>query len=215
MFLIIYDHELQRITINWIRRTMETIKPLYEAFKKWSEQIYLLNQDIPAKFASRIFLGEGFWDYTFEVRVVPALFQILIDILKLPIWISWADLELGSDMVRIIYVFSEASKVEGIPGRVIIAQFSDDDREVELAINDERIRISTLLAGIGLLMVIKKFYLNKDVDMKETVTEFNERVKSILEEIKGEKERATDKEEITLTDLEEELKKDLGELVEY
>jgi len=212
MFLVIYDGNLQREVFEEIEKSPDDIKNLYLALKRWIEKIYLLNEDLPAKFASKVFMGENFWDYSMEVRVTPAVFQLLVDILELPLWISWADMELGAEITRLTLIFSSASKIEGIPGRVIVAQFSDDDRSMEILVEGKTYKISTLLGGVAILYAIKKRFMKQSIHIEELIKRINYEVEKTINEIRG---RITETEKLKkeveeLTDFEEELR-ELGE----
>jgi len=211
MFLIIYDEEMQNMVIDALNSSIIDIKKIYDAVKKWLEDIYLKDMDLPAKFASQVFMG-GFWDYAMEVRVTPAIFQILVDIMNLPLWVSWADMELGGELIRLILLFSTFSKVEGIPGKVIVAQFSDDDRPIELTRNKKSVKTTTLLGGIAVLYVLKRYYLKQNFDIDELLNRFNTEVSNLVNQLLIEEKEIEGEESIT--DLEEELRKGLGELFE-
>ncbi len=206
MFLVIFDEKLQRDVIEAIEMSSSDIEKIYSAVKKWIDFIYLKNLELPAKFASKVFMGD-FWDYSMEVRVAPAIFQILVDLLNLPLWVSWADMELESEIIRLVILYSSMSKISGIPGKVIVAQFSDDDRRIEISTGSKNISVSTLFGGIAVLYVLKKKYLRHKVDIDDIVNKLNLTIEGIINEILGEESV-----EEELTDLEAELRKELGEL---
>jgi len=199
MFLIIFDEKLQRDVMNTLDSENANVKKIYNSLKKWIETIYLKNYDLPAKFASKVFIGD-FWDFAMEVRVPAALFQILIDTIKLPLWVSWADMELGSDMIRLVIFYSSRSNVSGIPGKVIVAQFSDDDRVIKLTYPDtnKKLAVSTLLGGIAVLYTIKTKYMNEKIDVNSLVREYDRKIEEIINEIEKSEEISE------LTDLETE-----------
>ncbi len=199
MFLIIFDEKLQRDVIIAMDKDNALIKKMYESVKEWIETIYLKDYDLPAKFASKVFIGD-FWDFAMEVRVPAALFQILIDILKVPLWVSWADMELGSDIIRLVILYSSSSKVSGIPGKVVVAQFSDDDRVIKMTDpkSNKKTAISTLFGGVAILYTIKTKYMKEKVNVNEILEKYNKKVSEIINEIEKSEE------ESALTDLETE-----------
>lgn len=200
MFLIIFDERLQRDVISVLGGKSDAIERIYNEIKRWIEEIYLEDYDLPAKFASKVFIGD-FWDFSMEVRVPAALFQLLIDVMRVPLWVSWADMELGSDIIRLVILYSSRSKVTGIPGKVIVAQFSDDDRVINLTYEGKgkKIAVPTLLGGVAILYTIKEIYMREGVDISQIISNFNQKVSKIINEIKEKREQGE------LTDLESEL----------
>lgn len=170
--------------MNTLERERSSIKKVYDVVKKWVEAIYLKNYDLPAKFASKVFISD-FWDFSLEVRVPAALFQLLVDIMKVPLWVSWADMELGPDMIRLVILYSSKSSVSGIPGKVVVAQFSDDDRVIKLTYPDtnKKVDIPTLLGGVSVLYTIKTKYMKEEVDINEITKKFDEKIRGIINEI--------------------------------
>jgi len=203
LFLVIFDDDLRKKTLKNYIRLQDVVEGIHRDLRKIVDKIYLSEDaSLPAKFASMIFMGEDFWDYSLETRVIPALFQIMIDILALPMWVSWYDLEIGEELIRLTVFFSEGTKVKGIPGRVIVAQISDDDREIEIVSDNERIKLTTLKGGITLLLTIKKDILGHSLNINELRRGLLVRVEETIKSISGKREEIEE-----LTDLEAELKK--------
>jgi len=189
LFLVIFDDTLRNLTLANYKSNSALIEEIYQDFKKIIEKIYSgEDPNLPAKFASYVFLGEDFWDFSLETRVVPALFQIMVDELDLPLWVSWYDLEIEEELVRLTVFFAEANKIEGVPGRVLVAQISDDDRELTMKLNDEELTITTLKGGISLLLTIKENILGKSPNIEHLRRKFLKRTESILKKIISEEE---------------------------
>ena len=184
MIFVIFDQRLRNATLRIITAEKDKVGKIYRILKFWLDKIFDFAQedpDLPAKFVSAVFFKGESWDYSLEVRVPAAVIQLLITVMKLPLWINWADMELGEEIIRLIYIFSSGSEVKGIPGQVIVAQLSDDDREVDIEMNGNKMRITTLLGCVALLYTIY-VWLYKTIDENKIIKEFNELVKSKIHE---------------------------------
>ena len=184
MLFIIYDEKLRQEVLQTYLEEKEDIEKLYNKVIEWINGLYNRGSIIiPAIFASKIFLGDETWSVSMHTRAIAAIFQLIINVSKLPLWSFWGDMELGNETIRLIYIFSSASKVSGIGGRVIVCQFSDDDREVEVFLNnDKKIKITTLLGGISVIYTILKKYSKKNVDLDSLIKSIEEEYNSIVSE---------------------------------
>jgi len=210
MFFVVFDENLRHQTLKITNAKSDLVNILYSAIRKNIDKVLSKSPDIPAKFASKVFFSDNFWDYSMEIRVVPAILSLLIAEMKLPLWVSWADLELNEEIVRLVFLFSSKSEVKGIPGRVLVAQFSDDDRLVSLDFEGNKLQFSTLYYTAALLIAIKKLVKDNE-PIESIIPKFESKVDSVLKSVLPQEKVAeeTKKEEIKVdfTDLEEELKK--------
>ncbi|MGQ4891878.1 MAG: hypothetical protein ACP6IP_05225 [Candidatus Njordarchaeia archaeon] len=167
MLFVIFDPEFREEVISNYLNEKKEIEKIYKTLNRWINDVYNRGSlKIPAIFSSKVFFGDDTWNPAMQTRAIAAMFQLLINSFELPLWVFWGDVELENETVRLVYVFSNASKVEGIKGRVIISQFSDDDREVVLECKGKEVAIKTLLGGCAVLYSVYKRYNNEPVDMR-------------------------------------------------
>jgi len=223
---VIYDPEFRDEVFSYYINNRKEIEQIYERVVSWIDLLYSRGSIIiPAVFASKILLGDDVWDIAMQTRAVAAIFQLLINVFKLPLWVFWGDVELEGETIRLIYIFSSASKVEGLRGRVIICQFSDDDRELSIDYKGKELSIRTIMGGVSVLYTVYKKYGGSSKPFKSLLAEadkifekiMNEAISKALEEKVEEKriEREKVKKELETLDiplLDEELKEfDLNE----
>jgi len=218
LLFVIFDSELRNKVLETFLKEGDTVDKIYKFLLSSIDRIYNTeNLNAPAIFSSKVFFGDyDNWDPSLHNRAVAAIYQLLIDAAELPIWVSWGDIEISGETLRVIYVFSNASKIEGIKGRVIVGQFSDDDRIVELEYGEKKVKISTLKGASALYYVIHKEYTEKSIDetIEEAKAKFDEifqEIEKLLKDLKvteirsAEEERERIKELLELPELDEEL----------
>ncbi len=203
LLFVVYDAELRETVLKNYLEKKDDIEVIYKTINEWVSEIYKVGDlRIPAIFASKVFFGDETWDPSMQTRAVAAIFQLLINCLNLPVWVSWGDLELEEEIIRLIYIFSSASKVEGLKGRVIVCQFSDDDREIELKFKDSSIKIRTLMGGAALIYTLFREFGEGDLNKK--LSKAKERFKKIYEKtLEAYKEVSKRKEIVSLEEFEE------------
>jgi len=180
LLFVVYDPELRNVVLKNYLENKEEIKMIYDTVNNWISEIYKIGDlRIPAIFASKVFFNGETWDRSMQTRAVAAIFQLLVNSLEIPVWISWGDLELEDEIIRLIYVFSSASKVEGLKGRVIVCQFSDDDREIALDFNGETLKIKSLIGASSLFYTIFKEFGKGELGSK--LEKANEKFKEIYD----------------------------------
>lgn len=215
---MVFDNELRNKVIKKYLDNNEEVDKIYKFLLSSIDRIYNSeNLNAPAIFSSKIFFGDyESWDPSLHSRAVAAIYQLLIDVAELPIWVSWGDVEISGETLRVIYVFSNASKVEGIKGRVLVCQFSDDDRVVELEYGGKKVEISTLKGASSLYYVIHEEYSKNSINetLEKAKAEFDkiyDEIGKLIKKLKiseveeAEEERERIKELLELPELDEEL----------
>ena len=216
MLFVIYDEELKDKVLKTYMEENDKVLEIYKKLNEWINDVYNRGSlAIPAIFASKVFFEDETWNPSMQTRAIAAMFQLLIKCLNLPLWVFWGDVELDNETVRIVYIFSSASRIEGIKGRVIVGQFSDDDREVEVSFKDKHVKLRTLEGAVAILYTIFKEFGSGDLNelLKKADENFqeilNETVSLVLEskiKEKDEKRKKIEPDELELPQLDEELK---------
>ncbi len=182
MFFVIFDPNLKEQVIQTYLREKQLVENLYQQFIKILDGI-LADEKLPAQFASFVFFGEPSNEAPMALRVVAALYDLLLKTCKLPLFVSFGDLDLGEEgIIRLIYVFSRASKVEGLPGRVIVAQFSDGDELITVNYSKGAFKLTSLRGALAFFVTLSRLMNREPLQCFE---KFKRQVTMIISKIKG------------------------------
>lgn len=179
---VVFDDRFRDEVLDVLTRRAKDVEMLYKAFVGALGDVYA-DEKTASRFVGLVFYNEPLESPALAIRVVPALCELLLRAGRIPCWVSFVDLDLADrGLVHLVQVFSSASRVSGIPGRVLVAQFSDEDVEVEAEFRGKKLKFTSLRGAMALVIALA--LRTSHMPVHQIHDEFKKCVRSLLQRAK-------------------------------